>query len=180
MADGGALHLSHSLMIIDHHLFVSFLLMILISFHPPQSYSIYLGVKFLLRCRFTPSHPPLLCHSLSLLSKWDASIHAFLTRAEGCACTSACMWATLVCKGEKLMRRAKELSRLSWMCYSGHTQGPLWTVILPCSSLNVNVNVCVWPQNRSRMTFAHRSLLYVRPSWPHHHEYARFLCVLAQ
>lgn len=94
-------------------------------------------------CYDVTSLHPTRCHrfaTLSPLSKWDASIHAFLTRADGCACASVCTWATLVCKGETLTRRAKELSRRSWMCYFGHTQGPLWTI----GNITLQLAIRVW------------------------------------
>lgn len=99
MADGGVLHLSHSLMIIGS-LFV-------FSPHDPNFFSSP-SELFIWEWHFcydvTSLHPTRHCFAtLSPLSKWDASIHAFLTRAEGCARTSVCMCTAYSCACEQCL-----------------------------------------------------------------------------
>lgn len=83
---------------------------------PPLFRAFYPRPTSLVRCCSAPSRPPLLCHSLFSPSKWD--VHAFLTRAEGCACTPLwksclfmCLWVRLVCKWMNKKERKKKKNR---------------------------------------------------------------------
>lgn len=152
--DGGVFHLSHSLMFAGAFFFFS-----------PSALFVWGR-----RCFYdvTSLHPTLRCFAtLFPPSKWDASVHAFLTRAEGSAGTA--VYTCAACSRDEKGQRAvsTQPNELFWTNSRSSFVG-----LLPCSSRHEWM--CVWVLNRLQMTLAHRSFLYVRSSWSHNREYTHF------